>query len=136
MLPALLALVALAGCTIVDQRTFARWAPAGPVEPARAGLPALPVITIRFDQALDQKAIAEAVELAMARKPSTVFDVVAPVPAGESAAAQAEAVRQGREDTERVATAIAAAGAARDHIELGLRADPGTPQREVRVYAR
>lgn len=116
---------------------MARWTgTAATPAPTGGALPALPVLIIRFDQPMDPKAIADAVELAMARKPGAVFDVVAPIPAGASPAAQAEVVRQGREDTERVATAIAAAGAARDHIELGLRADPGTPPREVRVYAR
>jgi len=91
---------------------------------------------VRFDAPLDREAIAGAVELAMARKPGVVFDVIAPIPSTAVRAAQDAAVNQGRADTEQVATALAAAGAARDHIQLGLRADPGVPGREVRVYVR
>ena len=104
---------------------------------ARATLPALPLITIRFAEAeLDRAALAGAVELALARKPGAVFDVIAPIPAEAPRDAQDAALRQGRAETERVANALAAAGAPRAQIELGLRADPGTPPREVRVYVR
>ena len=128
----------LAGCTIIDQRSF-RPPPAAPgaAEIARAKLPPLPLITVRFDAAeLDRAAIGSAVDLAFARQPSAIFDVVAPVPGGATREAQAAAIRQGRADSEIVANALAAAGAPRERIQLGLRADPGTPPREVRVYVR
>src|SRR5207342_1946947 len=101
------------GCTIIDQRTFRSAAHApGQVEQREATLPPLPLITVRFDAPLDNDAIAGAVELAMARKPGVVFDVIAPIPTAAARPAQEEALLQGRADTEQVATAIAAAGAA------------------------
>ncbi len=103
---------------------------------ASAPLPALPLITVRFDAPLDTDAIAGAVQLAMARRPGATFEVVAPIPTNAPRAAQEAAVRQAQADSERVATAMAAAGAARERIQLGLRSDPGVPGREVRVYVR
>ncbi len=101
-----------------------------------AALPALPLITVRFDAPLDTDAIAGAVQLAIARRPGAMFDVVAPIPTGASRAVQDAAVRQAQADAEQVATAMAAAGADRARIQLGLRADPGVPGREVRVFVR
>lgn len=100
-------------------------------------MPALPLITIRFATAeLDKAAIRDAVDLARARRPDARFDVITPLSLATSRDAQAEALRQGRADAELVANALAEAGAARDHIEIGARADPGAPAREVRVYVR
>lgn len=97
----------------------------------------MPLLTIRFaDPELDRAAIATAVDLALARKPAAIFDVIAPIPANAPRETQDEAVRQGRADTERVANVLAAAGAPRAQIQLGLRADRGDPPREVRVYVR
>ncbi len=123
---------------MIDQRTF-RSAPATPgaAELARVNLPALPLLTIRFaEPELDGAAIARAVDLALARKPAAIFDVIAPIPAEAPRDIQDAAVRLGRADTERVANALAAAGAPRAQIQLGLRADLGNPPREVRVYVR
>ncbi|MCX7384748.1 MAG: hypothetical protein NT133_25765, partial [Alphaproteobacteria bacterium] len=133
--PLLLLLVAaalplLGACTIVDQRSFA--APPTAPQPADVSrlrqLPALPLITVRFATAeLDRAAIRTAVDLARARRPDARFEVVTPIDIAGSREAQAEALRQGRADAELVATALAEAGAARDHIEIGARADPGAP---------
>jgi hypothetical protein len=126
----------VAGCAIIDRRTF-RTAPAPTAaDVARAGLPALPLIVVRFGEPLDQAAIQGAVDLARARNPGAVFDVITPVPVLAPREAQAEALRQGRADAELVADALAAAGAARDHVVIGARADAGAPGREVRVYVR
>ena len=77
------------GCTLVDQRTFrAAEAQAGVDEIARAVLPALPLIVVRFDGPIDRAAIAQAVELAQARREAAVFDVIAPIPTGASPAVQ------------------------------------------------
>ena len=66
----IVALAALVGgCTLVDQRSFrSTEAQAGADEMARAVLPALPLIVVRFDAPIDQAAIAQAVELAQARR--------------------------------------------------------------------
>ena len=128
---------ALAGCTLVDQRTFrSPEAQAGADEVARARLPALPLIVVRFDAPIDQSAIAQAVELAQARRPEAVFDVIAPIPATASRAAQEAAMAQGRTDAERVASALAEAGAPRGRIEIGARAEAVAGVREIRVYVR
>ena len=74
--------------------------------------------------------------MARARRPDAMFDVIVPGPATAARADQEAALAQGRADAETVATALAEAGAARDHIEIGARADTLTPQREIRVYVR
>jgi hypothetical protein len=125
----------VAGCTLIDQRTFRSAASPGPADTATPA-PALPLLTVHVGTESDTDAIPGAVQLAMARNPGTVFEVVAPIPISVPRATQEAAVRQAQGDAEQVATAIAAAGAARDHIQLGLRADPGVPGREVRIYAR
>ncbi len=126
-----------AGCTLVDQRTFrAAGSQAGADEMARAVLPALPLIVVRFDVPIDQAAIAQAVALAQARREAAVFDVIAPIPAGAVRAVQEAALTQGRADAERVATALAEAGAPRGRIEIGARAESGVSVREIRVYVR
>jgi hypothetical protein len=124
----------LSGCTLIDQRTF-RAVPASPgaEELAHATLPPLPLLVVRFGLIeIDQAAIAQAVDLARARRADPLFDVVVPVAADVSAAA----VRQAQDDAERVATALVAAGVTREHIVLGLRGDAGAAAREVRVYVR
>ena len=129
--------MALAGCTIIDQRTFrADSSQPGPTELARAALPALPLITVRFDTPIDQPAIASAVDLARARRPDATFDVIAPIPAATTQSQQAAALAQGRQDAETVATALAEAGVPRARIELGARPDGIPGIREIRVYVR
>jgi hypothetical protein len=125
------------GCTLVDQRTFrAAEAQAGVDEIARAVLPALPLIVVRFDGPIDRAAIAQAVELAQARREAAVFDVIAPIPTGASPAVQEAALAQGRADAERVASVLAEAGAPRGRIEIGARGERVAGVREIRVYVR
>ncbi len=138
-LPIAVAGLLLAACTIIDQRTFAP-PTTGPqqaeLERLRS-LPALPLMTVRFTGGeLDRAAIRGAVELARARRADARFEVITPIDMAGSREAQAEALRQGRADAEVVATALAEAGAARDHIEIGARSDAGAAPREVRVYVR
>ena len=136
---AVVACLLAGGCTLVDQRTFMR-AGAAPAasELARVTLPPLPLAVVRFDQPdFDyMPALAQAVEDAQARKPDAAFDVVAPVPTAVSAEAQDQASKQGQADTETVANALMTAGVSPDHVFMGLRGDPGTPAREVRIYVR
>ncbi len=130
-------LLVLTGCTLVDQRSFRAEAPApGQAELARTALPALPLITVRFDAPVDQAAIAGAVDLALARRPDAIFDVIAAIPGTASRAQQEAAMAQGRLDAEQVATALAQAGAARSRIEIGARGDSVPGLREIRVYLR
>jgi len=143
IIPIALSLVLLAGCQLVDQRTVARWfggsaAAPGQADIAAADLPALPLVTVRFDQpdADYTQVLSQAAEAALARKGSAVFDVVTPLPSAASRAVQDEFLRRGAEDATTVANALATAGVPPEQIRLSLRSDPGTPVREVRVYVR
>ena len=136
----LLCVALLGGCTLIDQRTFER-AGAGPdaVDVARAkGLPALPLVTVRFDNpdADINPVIVQAVEAAQAIKRDVDFDVVAPIPTKATQAVQDAFARQGAIDTARVANAFGYAGVLLDHVHIGYRGDPGNPPREVLVYVR
>ncbi len=139
----LVSVLALAGCTLVDQRTVSRWFGGRPAEPtqediAAANLPPLPLVTIRFDQpdADYTPVLTQAAEDALARKPTAVFDVVTPLPTGAPQAEQDEFVRRGANDARAVADALATAGVPPKQLRLSMRSDPGTPAREVRVYVR
>ena len=132
-------LVAVAGCTLVDQRTFQRAAPApAAAEIARAKAPALPLVSIRLDQpgADYRPALAEAVQAAQQRKPDVTFDVLAMVPSQAAAAEQDRRTGEAARDAREVAAAMVAVGIPQDRMRLGLRGDPGTPPREVRIYVR
>ena len=127
------------GCTLVDQRTFRGPAPAPTVEDvARAKLPPLPLVVIRFDQPdLDfRPALASAVDAARTRMPDVSFDVLAPIPTSAAPEVQRGYIRQGDADTSDVATALQADGVALEQIHMGFRGDPGSPPREVRIYIR
>lgn len=139
----------LSGCTItgfgmsdvklIDQQSFEGppRAPA-PADLARARLPPLPLVVIRFDQPDEdyRPALAAAVNAAQARKPDIGFDVLTPMPTAAPPATQSRFASQGAADAQEVAMALAADGVAPDSIHIGLRGDPGAPVREVRVYAR
>lgn len=144
LVPMLLAvMLASAGCTLVDQRTVARWVGGRAVAPSQtdlagAALPALPLVTVRFDQPeIDvTPVLAEAAEAALARKADAVFDVVSAVPVAAPRAEQEAFVRRGADDVRAVAEALATAGVPPGQLRLGLRGDAGQPVREVRVYVR
>ncbi|KAA5610999.1 hypothetical protein [Rhodovastum atsumiense] len=133
----------LTGCELVDQRTVARWFGSPRQAPSEADLagatlPERPLVTIRFDTPdIDYRPVlAEAAQAALARKQDAVFDVVTPVPSAQPAAAQDAFVRRGTADARAVADALATEGVPPGQIRLGLRGDPGSPAREVRVYVR
>jgi hypothetical protein len=142
-------LLLLAGCTpdfshppymhLIDQRDFqaSGQAPAA-ADLARAALPPLPLVVIRFDNpdADFRVDLANAVNDAVTRKADVQFDVLTPVPLSAPQEAQAQATRQGSADAQLVATALAADGIVPDRVHIGLRGDAGAPPREVLVYAR
>jgi hypothetical protein len=143
IVPIVLALVLLAGCTLVDQRVVARWFGGRPVGPSQAdlteaNLPPLPLVTIRYDQPNTDYTplLAKAAEDALQAKPKAEFDVVTPIPSGTSRAEQDEYMRRGAEDARAVADTLATAGVPPEQIRLSMRSDPGNPPREVRVYVR
>ena len=140
--PLLLALL-LGGCTIpgfrlIDQQTFARTPAPTSTDVARADLPPLPLLVIRFSD-MDQDygpALAEALDAAMSRKPDVAFDVLTPVPTSASPEEQARFTKQGIIDAQDVANAMVVDGISPDLVHMGFRADAGSPPREVLVFAR
>ena len=140
-------LIALAGCTLVDQRTFraaapepgaAELGPAGAGAGAGAGAAARPLAVIRMGEAGPdyRPMLAEAVQAAQQRNPDARFDVIALVPTRASPAEQDRRIAEAARDAQEVATAMGAAGVPSDWLTLGLRGDPGVPAREVRVHLR
>jgi hypothetical protein len=129
----------LAGCTLVDRRTFeGRARTPSPDDVVRAKLPPLPFVTIPMDDpdADFRPALADAVEAAQARKPDVDFDVLAPIPTNATQDVRARFEQNGEQDTQTVATALGYDGVSMDHVHVGFRGDPGNPPREVRIYLR
>jgi len=135
----LLLLLALAGCRLVDQRTFERTPPTPDAATmARAGVPSLPVATIRLadPNAEWRSGLDAVVHAVLARKPDVRFQVMAPIPTSASWAIQQGFLSVGQSDTQMVARALVADGVPPERITLGVVGDPGRPTREVRLYAR
>ena len=142
--PAVLAAsLLLSGCLhpdwrLIDQRTF--WPPHNPTSAdiARANLPPLPLVIIRFDQVdYDYRpTLADAVQAAETRKPDVEFDVLTPIPTSAAQEVQEKFARQGAADAQEVANALGADGIGPDRVHIGYRGDPGSPPREVRIYVR
>jgi ABC-type glycerol-3-phosphate transport system substrate-binding protein len=137
---AALLLLALAGCTLIDQTTFApspeattRPAPPPPKMEARA-----PLIVISFASAPPDYAdpLRQAVRAAQARKPDIIYDVVGVAPARGDAVAQADGLLVSSDNASAVMRALIADGVPAARIHLGARTEAGLTAREVRVYVR
>jgi hypothetical protein len=124
--------LALAGCKLVDQTTFApspeakTAKPAGPKADTRT-----PLITINYVEPNPdyQDLLRYAVREAEARAPGVEYDVSATLPAGADAAvAQRRATDVMRD--------IMAQGVPDGRIHLGLSAESAGGPQEVRVYVR
>jgi ABC-type glycerol-3-phosphate transport system substrate-binding protein len=138
---ALPAALLLAGCTLVDQRTFAPEPdlPA-PTQVAGAALPERrdALVTIRFDTASPAYADAlnEAIGAAEARQPNLEYDVVAEVPQLQDPQAQTAQLAAGQENAADVMRTIMDRGIPDSRVRLFARVDPKLGVREVRVYVR
>ena len=135
---ALLALSATS-CTLIDRSTFRRAGQAPPSSQlARADLPQLPLLTIRFDNPDQdiQPPVNQAVEAVNAIKPNAQYDVVTLIPIKASEQVQNAAARNGQQDTAAVVQALGYAGVTLDNVHVGYRSDEGSPPREVLVFAR
>ncbi|MGA3401231.1 MAG: hypothetical protein ABSC95_18610 [Acetobacteraceae bacterium] len=132
----LLACLLLAGCALVDQRTFA------PAPEAKAEASAPPAAPVRLDQRLPlvtvdfsgpppqyEELLRYAVRAAEMRDRDVQYDVVAMLPNAADAA-------QGQRDAAAVMRSIMLTGVPAARVHLGLRADPTLSGREVRVYVR
>lgn len=130
-----LAAFLLAGCTLVDQRSFE----AHRSTPAPGSL-AAPAATrpIAISDGADgwPARLAGTARDAATRDPGQHFDLVAPVPLEGTEASRAAFRARQEANLEQAATALAAAGIDPSHIRLGLRGDPGAPAPEVELYAR
>lgn len=141
--PLLLACLLLAGCKLVDQRTFEADADRKPVPhapPVRPGPPpAAPLAAVRFGAPPEtwQPGLSEIVRLALARKPEALFQVRTVVPAQGTPQAQAAALADvGRGNGRLVAQTIVDAGASSSQVEMTAMSDASVTQPEVRVTVK
>lgn len=133
----LAAATVLAGCTLVDQRTFNPDAGRPPAIATPPGPPpVVPLVTIDFDKAAVEyrQPLTQAVQQALARKQSAEFDVVTVVPATGTPDQQVAAATAITPDARSVARAINASGVDDSHIHLSARAEPGVSSRQVQVF--
>jgi hypothetical protein len=131
----LLAAGLLAGCTLVDQRTFEthRSTPA----PASLSAPVAARPIAISDGAEGWPArLGTAARDAATRDPDRRFDLVAPVPLAGTEATRADFRARQDDNLRLAATALAAAGIDPSHIRMGYRGDPGAPAGQVELYAR
>ncbi len=136
---ATLGLATLAGCTLIDQRTFNPQAGRKPPDlagPAGPG-PAPPLVTVDFGRPNPDYAteLHQAVISAVSRKPDVQFDVVTVVPATGAPADQVGAATGLTAEARAVARAISADGVDDDRIHLLARAE-GVATRQVQVFVR
>jgi hypothetical protein len=136
LLPLLLP-VALAGCHLIDQNTFAPSPEAGPaaapVAPAPAARvdPRTPLVVIDYTNPHPDyhELLGLAVRAAETRDPAVQFDVLSVASTIDAAStAQAHAVE--------VMRALLDEHVPAGRIHLGLRSDPGLTDTQVRVYVR
>lgn len=136
-------LVFLAGCKLVDQRTFDASVNHRPVAHAMPGPPGPPPIpplaAVRFAEPPEtwQPALTDIVRQALAAKPEALFQVQTLVPATGTPQAQAAALAEaGRGNGRLVAETIVAAGASSGQVEMTAMSDGSVTQPEVRVTVK
>lgn len=133
----LLALPALGGCRMIDQRSFERTPPApDPTALARPVPAPLPTARLRLDDPGTQwqTTLGDAVQQAIDHNPDAAFDLLTPIPTAASRAEQDRFAAQGVADAQTVAAALQQDGVDAARITLGYQGDAGKPVREVRVY--
>ncbi len=128
----LAAVLLLAGCTLVDQQTFAP----SPEEKAAAQAPPkpdprTPLVTIGYTTPNPnyQDVLRFAVREAETRAPSVQYDVIAMLPGGSD-------VPTAQQRATQVMRAIMAQNVAASRIHLALRSEPAGETPEIRVYVR
>ena len=136
---ALVALLVLSGCKLIDQRTFAP-APGAKSPPAtaRSAETRTPLMTIAPGTKLAtyEALLRAAVREAEARDPAVSFDVISVVPGTGTVAEQINAAEADRASAMDVAQALIVAGVAERRVALGARPDPSARGPDVRVYVR
>ena len=135
-----LSLLALGGCKLIDQTTFAPSPSENPsLLPATRGLDTrAPLVTVSQGTPIPayRDLLRFAVQQARARDPNVQFDVLVAVPGAADPAAQAAAV--GTIQTEAVALMqeIGRDGVPSTQIHLRAGADATITQPQIRVYVR
>ena len=124
--------LALAGCKLIDQTTFAPSPEAAPAKTESPNAdPRTPLLTIGYaapDQNY-QDVLRYAVRAAETRAPGVQYDVIAMLPKGaDAAAAQGRAAEVMRD--------IMGQGVPASRIHLGLRTEQPGDAQEIRVYVR
>jgi len=133
--------LALSGCKLIDQTTFAP-APEAATVPPRPALPhadpRTPLVVIGFTGPAPEyrQMLGYAVHAAEARDAAVQYDVFAVVPAKGDPASQAKAAGDAQGDAIDVMKAIIAMGVPAARVHLGVRSDPAIDSTEVRVYVR
>ena len=122
--------LALGGCSLVDQTTFApspEEKAAAPAQPSAD--PRTPLLSIGYNTPNPnyQEMLRYAVQTAETRAPGVQYDVYALLPAGGDAA-------QAQDSAVEVMRAILAQGVPAARVHLGLRTEPAGAARQVRVY--
>ena len=133
----------LAGCKLIDQRTFdanAARMPVPQLPPSVPGAPPeAPLAAVRFGTPPEswQPGLADIVRLALARKPEALFRVQTVVPATGTPQAQAATLADaGHGGGRLVAETIVSAGASTAQVEMTALSDASVTQSEVRVYVQ
>ncbi|MDE2334811.1 MAG: hypothetical protein KGK10_09780 [Rhodospirillales bacterium] len=131
----LLSAFLLAGCALIDQRTFEarRSVPASAA--LTAGAASRP-LAISDGSAGWPARLAAVARDASIRDPAVRFDLLARVPLGGTQAARAAARARQEGQLQQAATALEAVGIDASRIRLGLRGDPGNPGALIELYAR
>jgi hypothetical protein len=131
---ALLLLLGLAGCKLIDQTTFGAAPEPEPPEAAEAAAPVRAstgaLMTIRYETANPdyQGALARLVEAVRQRRPNSTFEIIGVSRADQAAEAQ--------RDAGRVMADMQKLGVPTSRLRLGARVDPAASVREVRVHLR
>lgn len=138
-------LLLLAGCKLVDQRTFDANAGRPPVLPTAptalaqpdrtlGGMP--PLVTVRFGQDTAYEAtVAQATRAALHQKPDARFTVLTAVPPGTADAEVAAATTVGPAATH-LAQVIERQGVPPSRVALEARPEANLAAVELRVYVR
>ena len=145
-LAGLLVVLALGGCALIDQTTFAPAPGARPAAPAATALVAkpppldsrAPLLTIGAATPPDdyRPLLRFAVGAAQRRDRDVRFDVMAVAPEAAAGSGGASALRASLATATAVMREIAAAGVPADRIRLHAGLAPDAPRGEVRVYVR
>ena len=134
-------LLAVSGCTLVDQTTFITKPPApppGPVVEAPRLEKRAPLIVIAFTTPAPDyaAALASAVRAAEASRKGIGYDVIGMAPAAGTPAVQAQAEHEAAVNATTTMRAILADDVPASRIRLGVRTEIGLAGPQVRVFVR